>query len=74
MYDATTGGGTFSIDGLIVSNCGWVNHPDTDHADGTLRSLDECATYPSAHHGCIREFYPRPDLTGRTDIADGDPA
>ncbi|CAM5722325.1 MULTISPECIES: hypothetical protein [Streptomyces] len=54
--------------------CGWVNHPDTDHADGTIRSLDECATYPSAHHGCIREFYPRPDLTGRTDIASGDPA
>ncbi|PBC72250.1 MULTISPECIES: hypothetical protein [unclassified Streptomyces] len=54
--------------------CGWTSHPDTDHADGTLRSLDECATYPSAHHGCIREFYPRPDLTGRPDIADGDPA
>lgn len=54
--------------------CGWVNHPDTDHADGTIRSLEECATYPSAHHGCIREFYPRPDLTGRTDIASGDPA
>lgn len=54
--------------------CGWVNHPDTDHADGTLRSLDECAAYPSAHHGCIREFLPRPDLNGRTDIADGDPA
>ncbi|MEU1908364.1 hypothetical protein [Streptomyces hygroscopicus] len=54
--------------------CGWVNHPDTDHADGTIRSLDECATYPSAHHGCIREFYPRPDLTGRTDIRSGDPA
>ena len=54
--------------------CGWVNHPDTDHADGTIRSLDECATYPSAHHGCIREFYPRPDLTGRTDISSGDPA
>ncbi|MFI0156225.1 hypothetical protein [Streptomyces lydicus] len=54
--------------------CGWTSHPDTDHADGTLRSLDECATYPSAHHGCIRELYPRPDLTGRTDISDGDPA
>jgi hypothetical protein len=54
--------------------CGWVNHPDTDHADGTIRSLEECATYPSAHHGCIREFYPRPDLTGRTDISSGDPA
>lgn len=54
--------------------CGWVNHPDTDHADGTIRSIEECATYPSAHHGCIREFYPRPDLTGRTDMASGDPA
>lgn len=54
--------------------CGWVNHPDTDHADGTVRSVEECATYPSAHHGCRREFYPRPDLTGRTDIASGDPA
>lgn len=54
--------------------CGWTNHPDTDHADGTLRSLDECATYPSAHHGCIRQFFPRPDLNGRTDITDGDPA
>ncbi|MGY0065233.1 hypothetical protein ACWY4P_53935 (plasmid) [Streptomyces sp. LZ34] len=54
--------------------CGWVNHPDTDHADGTIRSVEECATYPSAHHGCIREFHPRPDLTGRTDIASGDQA
>lgn len=54
--------------------CGWVNHPDTDHADGTVRSVEECATYPSAHHGCLREFYPRPDLTGRTDISSGDPA
>ncbi|MFJ1993081.1 hypothetical protein [Streptomyces asiaticus] len=54
--------------------CGWVNHPDTDHADGTIRSVEECATYPSAHHGCIREFYPRPDLTGRTDISSGDQA
>lgn len=54
--------------------CGWINHADTDHADSTIRSVDDCATYPSAHHGCIREFYPRPDLTGRTDISSGDPA
>ncbi|MER6844848.1 hypothetical protein [Streptomyces platensis] len=54
--------------------CGWTSHPDTDHADGTLRSVDECAAYPLAHHGCIRELYPRPDLTGRTNISDGDPA
>lgn len=54
--------------------CGWVSHADTDHADGTLRSVDECAAYPSAHHGCIRELIPRPDLTGRTDVTEGAPA
>jgi hypothetical protein len=53
--------------------CGWVSHPDTDHADGTIRSLDEADAYPSAHHGCIRSFTPRPDLTGRTDLESGDP-
>lgn len=54
--------------------CGWQSHPDTDHADGTIRSVEDCATFPSAHHGCIRELIPRPDLTGRTDITSGDPA
>lgn len=54
--------------------CGFVSHEDTDHADGTIRSVEDCATYPSAHHGCIRELIPRPDLTGRTDITSGDPA
>ena len=52
--------------------CGWQSHPDTDHADGTIRSVEECATFPSAHHGCIRELIPRPDLNGRTDITSGD--
>ncbi|MFE1452004.1 hypothetical protein [Streptomyces olivaceoviridis] len=54
--------------------CGWVSHEDTDHADGTIRSVDDCATYPIAHHGCRREFFPRPDLTGRRDLVSGDPA
>lgn len=35
--------------------CGWTSHPDTDHADGTLRSVDDCAAYPAAHHGCVAE-------------------
>lgn len=54
--------------------CGWVSHPDTDMAHGTIRSIDACAAYPSAHPGCIRELIPRPDLTGRDDIEDGQSA
>ncbi|MEU9615846.1 hypothetical protein AB0K87_02130 [Streptomyces sp. NPDC053705] len=54
--------------------CGFVSHPDTDHADGTIRSIDEASMYPAAHHGCIRSWIPRPDLNGRTDIESGDPA
>jgi hypothetical protein len=52
--------------------CGFVNHPDTDHADGTIRSADDAAAYPAAHHGCIREWIPRPDLNGRTGLVSGD--
>lgn len=54
--------------------CGWVSHDDHDHADGTIRSVDDCEMYPTAHHGCIRELIPRPDLTGRRGLASGDPA
>ncbi|MDK0525002.1 hypothetical protein [Streptomyces sp. ML-6] len=54
--------------------CGFVSHQDTDHADGTIRSIDEASMYPAAHHGCIRSWIPRPDLNGRTDIESGDPA
>ncbi|MGW2849613.1 hypothetical protein [Streptomyces sp. NPDC001274] len=54
--------------------CGFTNHADTDHADGTIRSLDDASTYPAAHHGCIRSWIPRPDLNGRTDLESGDPA
>ena len=54
--------------------CGWVSHPDPDHADGTLRSVEEAGAYPIAHPGCIRRMTPRPDLTGRTDIEEGQAA
>ena len=54
--------------------CGFVNHPDTDHADGTIRSADDAAAYPVAHHGCIRSWIPRPDLNGRRGLVSGDPA
>ncbi|MFD8516595.1 hypothetical protein ACFV27_37325 [Streptomyces antimycoticus] len=37
------------------SECGFASHPDTDHADGTIRSVDDAAAYPVAHHGCVVE-------------------
>ena len=54
--------------------CGFTSHPDTDHASGTIRSADDAAAYPIAHHGCIREWIPRPDLNGRRGLVSGDPA
>lgn len=54
--------------------CGFTSHPDTDHADGTIRSSDDAATYPAAHHGCIRQWIPRPDLNDRRGLISGDPA
>jgi hypothetical protein len=54
--------------------CGFRDHPDTDHADGTIRSADDATEFPAAHHGCIREWVPRPDLNGRRGLVSGDPA
>lgn len=54
--------------------CGFENHADTDHADGTIRSAEDAAAYPVAHHGCIRSWIPRPDLNGRHDLESGAPA
>ena len=56
------------------SECGFVAHQDTDHASGTIRSADDAAAYPVAHHGCIREWIPRPDLNGRRGLVSGDSA
>lgn len=52
--------------------CGFRAHNDGDHADGTIRSAEEAATWPLSHFGCIRQWTPRPDLTGRTDLESGD--
>ncbi|WP_327260032.1 hypothetical protein [Streptomyces sp. NBC_01240] len=56
------------------TECGFTNHADTDHADGTIRSIDDADMYPAAHHGCIRSWIPRPDLNGRPGLISGDPA
>jgi hypothetical protein len=53
--------------------CGFQSHPDTDHADGTIRSADDAAAFPLAHHGCIRQWVPRPDLNSRRGLVSGDP-
>lgn len=53
--------------------CGFRSHPDTDHADGTIRSAEDATEFPTAHHGCIREWVPRPDLNGRQGLVSGDP-
>ncbi|MEU3656411.1 hypothetical protein AB0E67_27115 [Streptomyces sp. NPDC032161] len=55
-------------------SCGFVSHPDTDHANGTIRSIDDASMYPAAHHGCIRQWIPRPDLNNRSGLISGDPA
>jgi len=54
--------------------CGFVSHQDTDHANGTIRSAEDAAAYPIAHHGCIREWIARTDLNGRPGLASGAPA
>ncbi len=54
--------------------CGFTSHPDTDHANGTIRSADDATAYPLAHFGCIREWIPRPDLTDRAGLISGDSA
>jgi hypothetical protein len=51
--------------------CGWTAHNDPDHADGTLRSVEEAGAWPISHPGCIRRPIPRPDLNGLPGIEEG---
>ncbi|WP_030756561.1 hypothetical protein [Streptomyces sp. NRRL F-5135] len=52
--------------------CGFAGHPDTDHADGTIRSADDAAMFPTSHFGCIRQWTPRPDLNYAPNLSSGD--
>lgn len=54
-------------DGL---GCGWRDHGDPDPADGTLRTVADALAHPLAHPRCVREFYPRLDVTGYTALGD----
>lgn len=65
--------GTLWFECVDGPECGFVSHPDTDHASGTIRSADDASAYPVAHPGCIREWIPRPDLNDRHGLVSGDP-
>ncbi|WP_329127349.1 hypothetical protein [Streptomyces sp. NBC_01465] len=41
--------------------CGWTSHQDPDLATGTLRTVDDAASWPISHPRCRRAFGPRPD-------------
>ena len=36
-------------------DCGWTEHRDPDHANGSVRSLREFENYPIAHPNCVRQ-------------------
>jgi hypothetical protein len=55
------------------AECGWRDHQDDDKANRTLRTVADALAHPSAHPHCIREFLPRTDVIGRTNIASGAP-
>lgn len=45
------------------SECQWVTHDSGGLANGTVRSVEECAAHPLAHPRCQRSFRPRPDVS-----------
>jgi hypothetical protein len=53
------------------ADCGWASHDDPDRADRTLRTVQDALAHPTAHPHCQREFLPRLDLIGRTEIRSG---
>jgi len=53
------------------AQCGWESHDSEDKADRTLRTVQDALAHPTSHPHCVREFLPRLDLTGRTNIASG---
>lgn len=55
------------------ADCGWLEHQDPDRADRTLRTVQDALAHPTAHPHCVREFLPRMDLIGRTNILSGAP-
>lgn len=54
--------------------CGWDGHGDGDRANGTVRSVAECARIPISHPNCVRAFGARPDVTSRRQAKTADPS
>lgn len=52
-------------------DCGWETHDSEDKANRTLRTVQDALQHPTSHPHCVREFLPRLDLAGRTNIASG---
>lgn len=52
-------------------DCGWTSHGDPDRANRTVRTIADALAHPLSHANCVREFLPRLDLTGRTNIQSG---
>lgn len=44
-------------------DCGWLRHEDPDKANGTIRSVQDCAQATISHPRCQRSVSPRPDIT-----------
>jgi hypothetical protein len=53
------------------ASCGWRDHQDEDKADRTLRTIQDALAHPTSHPHCVREFLPRLDVIGRTNILSG---
>ncbi|MFF4527008.1 hypothetical protein [Streptomyces bluensis] len=76
---ANTAAARTALDELQVSyvevrdgaDCGWLEHKDPDRANRTLRTVQDALAHPTAHAHCQREFLPRLDLRGRTNIFSG---
>ena len=43
-------------------DCGWTSHDDPDKANGSKRSLKDCAKQPLGHPNCTRGFAPVVEL------------
>ncbi|MFD7922540.1 hypothetical protein ACFV3R_25350 [Streptomyces sp. NPDC059740] len=78
---ANAGAARTALDDLDISflevrdgpDCGWESHDDPDRANRTLRTVADALAHPAAHPRCVREFLPRLDLRGRTNITFGAP-
>ena len=60
--------GTKFMEVFDGAECGWIGHNDGDHADGSIRPLEECLSVPLSHPNCTRAFGPRPDVVTEGDL------